>query len=69
VDALPAHHKILHYLQETGGATLAQIVDGCDLKEKTATNAISKLRGLGKLPKVAPATGKNKEKWYEPLPD
>ena len=64
VDALPGHLKVLDYLENTGGATRNQIVEGCGMKGHTIDNALSKLRGLGKLPEKAPRLTTN-ERWYE----
>jgi len=64
VEALSAHLKVLDYLEGTGGGTKNQIVEGCGLKGHTIDNALSKLRGLGKLPEKAPRLPSN-ERWYE----
>ena len=60
---LPAWQRVEQYLMGTNGAYLEDIVRECEIMEKTASNAISTLRAMGKMPKT-PEYGEGKKRIY-----
>jgi len=62
-DSLPTWQRVEIYLEGTKGAYLEDIVRECEIMEKTASNAISTLRSMGKMPKT-PEYGEGGKRIY-----
>ena len=58
--AMPAWQRIERFIQENGSSTVDELAEGCGIAQKTVTNTVSILRGMGKMPATSVKNSKGK---------